>query len=151
MLNQTKINTMKTRYLILFVLFTSIATIAKAQSIEVGNTNNAKETAPNKEYFDTVMNRNDYKDFVKQMIDAGWEVTVEKDGEMRKISAWRYVPLKFVVASDGHYSLKEATLQDDGTRILKCRLAEPENGVAVFTLDKEGNILSFSVFVSDGK
>jgi len=110
-----------------------------------------KKTAPEKEYFDTRVSKTDYQDIVSRLIDEGWDVTVEKDGDMRKISAWRYVPKLFIVAPNQDASSVVEQTNSDGTKTITYRLSEPENGIAVVTQDKQGSLLSFKVYILNSK
>ena len=42
-------------------------------------------------------------------------------------------------------------VNEDGTRSVTYKLSEPENGFAVFTMDRDGNLLSFQVYVTGDK
>lgn len=142
----------KLKFFLLAALFCLSGYCAGAQQSVSEGSGLPKAAEPNKEFFDTIVNKSNCWAVVDSLSEAGWtHIQVATDGENRKITAWRYVPSKFVVGADPKSAKVEDKEREDGTRTVKYKLSEPENGYASFTMDKEGNILSFEVYITDGE
>lgn len=133
---------MKKIVLFLFVMlfcFQGMSVFAQQYNIS------RKVEQDNKETFDTLVSKADYRAVSDSLVAKGWYVSVQKVGEMHKISGKRVHPVKYVVSNNGLPSKSSVRENADGTRQVSYCLSEPGNGVASFVMDKEGNIVSFEI------
>lgn len=93
-----------------------------------------------KQVFDTVVNKSDYREIVNRLKEEGWtEIDIEKDGEMRRIHAVKYLVTKVypdpVLLSD--------TTDDEGIRTTIYSLYDGRFGIQKF--DKDGNSILIEI------
>lgn len=134
---------MKTKFIfLLFMIPCIMGTNLHAQ--HAGNNIMAAQSA--KEVFDTLASKASYRTVTDSLVAKGMYVSVQKFGDMYKVSAQRLHPIKYVVSDNSALPSKTPEHHNaDGTSSVTYFLAEPERGTAHFIFDKEGNILSFEI------